>query len=294
MFEPAPSLTFSEQEESRRAFWSIYLLDKLMTCGRARPPVFANESVMVQLPCTENSFKRSSWEEPEELDAYVSNHVPQSSQPSAFARVIIISAILCRCSQYAIQARRDSHKLPPWDINSEYTSISSSLIYLESCVNWQQPVREITAASTPDIELDFNSIELVVVSQVLHHLCYCILNHYFLLRQMISFSATRLPASFIINSNQVGLRHAQELNRVLKSALEAGCMANASFLSYASLISATIHAVYRHSDNTFVREQAIEDLKFSRLFLERQARHWPNSAIIVSLFPNRNLAVAQF
>lgn len=254
-----------------------------MTCGRARPPVFADGSIIVQLPCSESAFREGRWEESEELDAYMSNRVPRSPQPSPFSRVIIISAILSRCSQYSIQARRDSHNLAPWDINSEYTSINSSLIYLESHVNWQQPIREvIKATKAEDGQLDLNSAELVVTSQVLHHLCYCILNHYFLLRQMLSFSSTRLPTSFLIHSLQSGLYHAQELNAVLKAALEAGCTANSSFLSYACLIAATIHGAYRHSGIPLVREQAAKDLKFNISYLQRKARYWPNSATIVS------------
>lgn len=285
MFEPASSLPVAEQEESRRAFWSIYLLDKLMTCGRARPSIFADGSILVHLPCAESAFKESRWEESEELEAYISNGAPQCSQPSSFSRVIIISTILSRCSQYAIQSRRDSHTRPPWDVNSHYTSINSSLIYLESHVNWQQPIRELMKSPEANAEHVSNSIELIVVSQVLHHLCYCILNHHFLLRQILAYCTTKLPVSFLINALQSGLYHAQELNRVLKSALQAGCRTNSSFLSYACLFSATIHAVYRHADTGPVREQAIEDLKFATSFLQRQARYWPNSATIVSCNP---------
>lgn len=281
MFEPPSSLPFSEQEETRRAFWSIYLLDKLMKCGRARPSVFADSSVLVQLPCSESAFRESRWEESEELEAYISNRVPRSSPPSPMSRVIIISAFLGRCSQYTIQARRESHNLLPWDTNSEYTSITSSLIYLESHVNWQQPLRDMIPSSGG--QQDLNAAELLVVAQVLHHLCYCILNHFFLLRQMLAFScnSTRLPASFLANSLQSGLYHAQELNQVLRSSLDAGCMANSSFLSYGCLVSATIHGAYRHSSNAAVREQASKDLKFNVDFLKKQAGFWPNSATIV-------------
>ena len=282
MFEPATSLPFSEQEESRRAFWSIYLLDKLMTCGRARPPVFADGSVLVHLPCTEASFHQSLWEESEELEAYTSNGVPQRSQPSSFSRVIIISAILSRCSQYSIQNRRESHLLPPWDVSSQYTSINSALTYLESHVNWQQPLHELKSWSKDNLEHGTNSNELVAVSQVLYHLCYCILNHFFLLRQRLAYSTTRLPVSFMVNALQTGLYHAQELNRVLRTALEAGCKTNSSFLSYACLFSATIHGVYRHADDSHLRAQANKDMTFAISFLQCQARYWPNSASIVS------------
>ncbi|KAG7407162.1 hypothetical protein Forpe1208_v012688 [Fusarium oxysporum f. sp. rapae] len=41
--EPSPMLHIIEQKKRRRIFWSIYLLYKLMFCGRARPPAIADE-----------------------------------------------------------------------------------------------------------------------------------------------------------------------------------------------------------------------------------------------------------
>ncbi|KAK6371417.1 hypothetical protein LTS17_009148 [Exophiala oligosperma] len=97
----------------------------------------------------------------------------------------------------------------------------------------------------------------------------------------MSDTTTRLPVSFVTNALQSGLYHAKEFNRVLKSALEAGCKTVSSFLSYACLFCATIHAVYRHSDNRAVRDQVFKDLKFALSFLQRQARYWPNSATMI-------------
>ena len=48
MNEPNPSLPYEDQEERRRVFWSIYILDKLCSCGRARPAAstyFSEQSI---------------------------------------------------------------------------------------------------------------------------------------------------------------------------------------------------------------------------------------------------------
>jgi hypothetical protein len=42
MHEPDASMNYIEQEERRRVFWSVYLLDKLISCGRARSPAILN------------------------------------------------------------------------------------------------------------------------------------------------------------------------------------------------------------------------------------------------------------
>lgn len=281
MFEPSPELPLCEQEEHRRAFWSIYLLDRLMTCGRARPPVFDDSTISLQLPCSELAFRTGVWEQSEELNVYTSNRSLQCIQPSPFSRVVIISALLSQCSRYAIQSESDNYGLPPWDKNSEYTAISSSLLYLESHVDWTQPSPDTPHAVLENERLDLNTFEHVIVSQILHHLCYCILNHYFLLRRRLNLISTRIPVSFSINSLYINLYHAQELNRVMKTALQTGYKVISSFLSYACLISATIHAVYRHSDTESVRERAAKDLDFNLTFLQRQAQYWPNAVTIL-------------
>lgn len=282
MFEPSPELPLSEQEEHRRAFWSIYLLDRLMTCGRARPPVFNDSTISLQLPCSEQAFRTGVWEQSEELNVYTSNRLLQFIQPSPFSRVIIISALLSQCSRYALQSESDNYGLPPWDTKSDYTAISSSLLYLESHVDWTQSIQDLLKDVTENDQPDLNTLEHVIVSQVLHHLCYCILNHYFLLRRRLSLISTRIPVSFSINSLYINLYHAQELNRVMKTASRAGCMLISSFLSYACLISATVHAVYRHSETASVRERAAKDLNFNLTFLQRQAQYWPNAVTMLN------------
>lgn len=186
-----------------------------MTCGRARPPIFSDANITLQLPCSEHSFKMSRWEQTEKLEAFLCHRVLRSPRPSPFAQVIITAALLGRCSQYAIQAQSDSNDSPPWDAKSDYTSIYSSLLYLETHLDLYQSVPAIINTVSNDGQPDFNSAELLVVSQVLHHLCYCILNHYFLLREKLSRSSAGWPTSFHINSLHVGLYHAQELNRKL-------------------------------------------------------------------------------
>lgn len=47
-----------------------------MTCGRARPPVFTDGNVLVQIPCTETAFLQNQWEETDKVEAYLTNRVP--------------------------------------------------------------------------------------------------------------------------------------------------------------------------------------------------------------------------
>lgn len=48
--EPSRSISCAAREEHRRTLWSIYLLDKMATCGRRRPNLFLDSNYNLQLP----------------------------------------------------------------------------------------------------------------------------------------------------------------------------------------------------------------------------------------------------
>ncbi|TKW58320.1 hypothetical protein CTA1_12159 [Colletotrichum tanaceti] len=61
MEEPSELLPPAEQEERRRCFWSVYLLDKLVSLGRGRHLAILDESCHVQIPCDEPTFRSGCW-----------------------------------------------------------------------------------------------------------------------------------------------------------------------------------------------------------------------------------------
>ncbi|KAK4631360.1 hypothetical protein CLAFUW4_02429 [Fulvia fulva] len=54
--EPDEDLPGIEQEERRRTYWSVYLLDTLISIGPSRPPSISNPDCPVRLPCQEDLF----------------------------------------------------------------------------------------------------------------------------------------------------------------------------------------------------------------------------------------------
>ncbi|KAG4415954.1 hypothetical protein IFR04_010904 [Cadophora malorum] len=145
MFEPSSFLDLQEQEEQRRTFWSIYMLDGLTTCGRARPPAFHGHYCKTNLPCTDMSFQLGLYEETANLDRALSRvHVASSrTTHSPFARVILIVTILSRASQYLMQDINFRTERPPWDSDSDYAAIASSIFNFEYQVGIHQPFQEV-------------------------------------------------------------------------------------------------------------------------------------------------------
>jgi Fungal specific transcription factor domain len=53
IIDTATDLSYADQGERRRVFWSVYLFDCLVSCGRGRPPAILDASCQLQLPCDE-------------------------------------------------------------------------------------------------------------------------------------------------------------------------------------------------------------------------------------------------
>ncbi|RSL78435.1 hypothetical protein CEP51_008198 [Fusarium floridanum] len=145
MLENATHLSYAEQEERRRVFWSVYLLDRLVSCGRGRPPAIVDASCHVQLPCGESIWREGLWAKTQSLDEMTNRTLSVSQRQCPLAQVIAISQILGRCAQYVLQDFNIRGPYPPWDPGSDFAGIESDLLHFEAYLEMQRPVNEMLA-----------------------------------------------------------------------------------------------------------------------------------------------------
>jgi hypothetical protein len=285
MSEPGQWLSYSEQEEHRRAFWSIYLLDKLISCGRSRPLVILDEDCELQLPCDEGTFRHGEWRKTSTIGQLLSWNSKVTESPSSFALVVLMASIFGRCTRYVHQNRR-MDEIPPWDPKSEFSAINSSLLLLESyskSSNWQ--LSDVLHGSVQaDATVDRQEIGHLIFAHTLFHLCHCLLNHPFLVRRWLKPFGAKAPASFFSRALQDGCDHAKQLMDLLQQATDHGCLVESSFYAYCIAVAGGIHSLAthfnqdrgRHSDNLHYLQQSIDSL-------ERLAKLWVHAGNIVSL-----------
>jgi hypothetical protein len=132
MAEPSNTLSWSAQEERRRTLWSIYLLDKMATCGRRRPSLFLDQTCQLQLPCSENSFRTSTPEKVITLEEFKKLDDYHIIDMDSFARTIAVASTLSQVAAYAFQQNAVTGQRPPWDPTSEYVMICSHLTRFET------------------------------------------------------------------------------------------------------------------------------------------------------------------
>lgn len=275
MSEPVTLLGPIETEESRRTFWSVFMLDRLVSCGRDRPIVFRTNDCSIRLPCTELSFRAGTPERTTTLRqmAEVSGETP--GPVDYFSLTIWMASIVGCIAQRMIQ-HRGKETIPPWSSGSEFMKSLSRLYESETMValagrTLSQLLREeFTLAGN----IDQQRTGHLLYSQMLFHLCHCLLSHPFLLREKLKALPRKPPPSFLREAFTRSYEHAGHILQLLADAQEAGCNVEASFYGYCVCIAGGIQVLHLNDEATNVRDKAHEQLQYALKFLAKLAKRW--------------------
>jgi hypothetical protein len=282
MTEPPSTLPFSAQEERRRTLWSIYLLDKLATCGRHRPSLFLDRTLRLRLPCSEDSFETSTPEQMvtlEEFPNIIDTHVEHME---TLAPTIAMTSLLSQIANYAFGENITSDRKEPWDHTSEYQTIRSRLARFETFFDCYGDVQEkILSRHLSPYEPNIKITESTIFTYTLYQLCYCLLQHPFLIRRRLEKSGFKPPANFLARTFSSCSHHARELTRTLENARHAQYKVSATFLSYSSLVAGSIHCLFQHSLDCLTRVQSVEALQSSIMHINEKGKYWKTSSRMV-------------
>lgn len=285
MKEPNEWLSYVEQEERRRVFWSVYLLDKLVSCGRARPPAISDEDCHVQLPCNEQTFRDGGREKTPTLSQLLNWNTEICAIPGNFTLTILAASILGRCARYVLH-ERNVDEILPWDSRSEFATINSSLLLVESYSQiGRRSIGEMISQNlTPDGNIDHQSLGHLIFAHVVFHLCHCMLNHPFLLRMRLKRLGSKTPTSFSSRAFQISSEHATRLSNLLEEAMQSGCHVKASFYAYATTIAGGVHSLDFHAERARGGQGFAGILKHfqqSLNILERMSGNWDHASNMV-------------
>lgn len=299
MTEPEAWLPYPEQEERRRAFWSAYLIDKLISCGKSRPLVILDQDCNVQLPCDEETFNRGEWKKTNTLDQLLNWNTKLIDNPSGFGLVILMASIFGRCTRYVHQQNGKADEIPPWDTKSEFAGINSSLLLLESYSKLStQKVSDIVQQSHhTNTDIDRQQIGHLIFAHTLYHLCHCLLNHPFLMRLRLKPFGSKAPVSFSVRALQAGCEHAKQLMDLIRDATESGCRIESSFYAYCIAVAGGIHSLVSHLEHQSTARRQSDIMHYyneSVQSLERLAKLWVHASNMVSPSTDRHTLVLMF
>ncbi|KAL4738926.1 hypothetical protein BDV11DRAFT_215602 [Aspergillus similis] len=282
MKEPDAWLPAAEQEERRRAFWSVYLLDKLISCGRSRPLVILDQDCHLQLPCDERTFRQGETKKTYTLHQLLNWNTEISESPSPFALVILLASIFGRCTRH-VYASRHTDEIPPWDTKSEYSAINSSLLLFESYAKsgHASVVDTLRGSAAAMGTVNHQELGHQVFAHTLFHLCHCLLNHPFVLNLCLKPCGSKVPQSFVTRALQNGIDHAIQLVNFLEDVSAAGGLVECSFYAYCVTIAGGIFSIVsqvEHHNLSYRPSEILECFQRSIDMLERLAKLWTHAA----------------
>lgn len=271
--EPPTALPITTREEYRRTLWSIYLLDKLGACGQNRTPVFHDFTLRLRLPCVEEEFRQSVPSTAPTLQELQGADIKDWSSVSPLARVVVVTSILSQIAHVALQQKQEDMHLDFWDQQSKYLAIHSRLYSI--CTAVHEPVSKVSDAT------ERATVAMQIFAQTLFHLCHCILQHPFVIKQQWKVEIFGLSPDPWNTELPTCWDHAQSLTNILVSAAGSGLPLWASFYGYCALVAGTLNALYSHSDDDMIRTKSRSALEHNVAFLRNHAKVYRNAGRMV-------------
>ena len=285
MLDTSQQLPSSDREERHRVFWSVYLLDRLVSCGRGRPPAIVDSSCHLQLPVDDAIWKEGLWKKTPTLDELTNRTMVNSEPQGHFAHVIVMAYTLGRGAQYMLQDFNIRSQYPPWDPSSDFAAIDSDLLHLETRLEISKPVQEMLAPHIDEFSVvDHQIVGHIIFSRALFHLSYCMLNHPFLLRRRIGKSRMSAPSSFLARTNHTGYLHAQNMIELIRFARSLGCVFQSSFSGYCITVAGSIALLHVRGDGSELSSIAWSLVQEAISYLESVGRYWNNVSTMVGIY----------
>ncbi|KAL4921134.1 type I 3-dehydroquinase-domain-containing protein [Aspergillus aurantiobrunneus] len=222
-----------EREMRRQLFWTVYVMDRFLTCGSKRPCLIADHSIVVRLPAS-----NSSGSDPGDVFNPVGSNIPYSSDRrktggSCSALLVDISRILGVTHRYlaAGGVKGDSHF--PWHALSNLSKIRQEL--------------DLWAAGTHDL---FASIEalfghpestLLLLSKLIYHLVHCLLYRPFLPIDLAELRGSGQHQSWQIEATTLCFSHANAIAELVELARHAPRIEWPDLVAYCLTVAGTVH-----------------------------------------------------
>ncbi|KAL4889673.1 type I 3-dehydroquinase-domain-containing protein [Aspergillus ambiguus] len=258
------SVPSHERETRRRLFWTVYVMDRFLTCGSKRPCLLADHSIVLRLPTT--GSETGEFFNPVGPNIQYGDVRRKGSGGAAL--LVDITRILGVTHRYlaAGGVKGDSHF--PWHSLSNLSKIRQEL--------------DIWAAGTQDL---FASIEalfghhestLLLLSKLIYHLVHCLLYRPFLPIDLVELRGSGQHQSWQIEATTLCFSHANAIAELVELARHAPRVEWPDLVAYCVCTAGTVHVhgVHYHGREGEVFASSADFLGREMQQLSWLRQHW--------------------
>lgn len=266
----------NEAQERCHTFWSVYILDRLSSCGRNRPPALLDSDCTSCLPLQQYPSRDNTSTKLTTLETIreIPDRAPLENTDH-FALTIFMVSAFGDVVRWAFKNNPVQCRLP-WDSRSEFAHIngmiSSFESYSDACDgNFAETFdRNFVAQGT----LDECAACHFTYAHVLYHVNQCLLHHPFLLRQHLRSVTVKVPASFLRASVLICREHAAHLTAILCTLQRCGSKIYPSFYGYAAVLAGTIHRLHARDPRNVKPSTSEASWESCVRFLDQEPVFW--------------------
>lgn len=275
--EPSSSLLWWTKEERRRTFWSVYLLDRLVSNSPGRSPSILDADCMLSLPVDQATLAPGLVRAERITVMRLLDHPEELGKVGYSGFLCLVASTLGQVQRYCLRRPVSEESPVPWNSRSEFASIYNVLLTCESysptAIADFDTVLE-TESSKMAGELNHNSmLGIFCFSHALYFLSNCLLQHPFLMRHRLQSSKSPIPPSFLRNLLSASRENASRMTRLLRS-LQSRRLCLASSLGYCAVVAGVVHRIFEHDDDAAVRESSQSLYKSTLDFLTSAPVRW--------------------
>lgn len=150
--------TAIEKEVRRRTFWSCFIMDRMLSAGKARPTMVDSDILRVQLPCSDDQFLFTQSVQTGYLNRdfeRVTLSNVKIQEGGVLGRYCRLVEIWGKLSIWSLHGGRRTESLPPWaestqfyklshELEDFYSSLPESLTFSEDNLNAHLEKRNAT------------------------------------------------------------------------------------------------------------------------------------------------------
>ncbi|POS88139.1 hypothetical protein EPUL_000281 [Erysiphe pulchra] len=274
--DTSEKLGFIDKESRKRIMWACFIMDKLESSGRNKPPFISEDVITIQLPVKEKYFIQGVQERTEYLNekivnssSYVADGISDvKSNMDVAAYLIRVIALWGRISLYVHSSLYSQHENMPQSLESIFQSLMEELDTFHETLpeDLKYSMENLSIHNSEGLANQFILLHIYLQQNILFLNRFAILHH----------GRHNSESTTIKESISVKLEKSFAAAEKISILLEDGdaYFITAPFVGYCAFFASIVHILGVFSDNSSRKSASKKNLATNMNYLLKAKKHW--------------------